>query len=82
MHGLERKDNPYSRATNYSSLVSKDSYLIVEDTNTSGHPVLENLGPRRREAAEEFLTHIFHWSRRIVTGYISRRRRDITIVRN
>jgi cephalosporin hydroxylase len=52
-------DHSYGHVLNelriYAPVVTSGSYLILEDTNINGHPVLPEFGPGPMEALQQFL---------------------------
>jgi len=50
-----RRDHVRKELELYGSLVTKGSYMIVEDSNINGHPVMSDFGPGPMEAIEDFI---------------------------
>jgi cephalosporin hydroxylase len=49
------RDHVFKEMQLWHSMVSQDSYMIVEDSNVNGYPVRPDFGPGPMEAINDFL---------------------------
>ena len=52
------RDHVFKEMQLWHSMVSQDSYMIVEDSNVNGYPVIPDFGPGPMEAINDFLQTI------------------------
>ncbi|OFX32466.1 MAG: cephalosporin hydroxylase [Bacteroidetes bacterium GWA2_32_17] len=55
------KEHVLNELNSYKNIVTKGSYIIVEDTNINGHPIKKSFGLGPMEAIEEFLKHNYNF---------------------